>query len=82
MGLRIADIVRAAAPGLGCAIIMAAIVMAFDAALPPLPAPARLGVLVPVGGLAFLGAVSLLAGETLKELVALVVRRAPPVQAR
>lgn len=81
MGLRIADVVRAAAPGLGCAIVMAAIVMAVDSMLPPLPAPARLGILVPVGGLAFLGAVSLLAGETLKELVALVVRRTPPVQA-
>ncbi|MFD1106021.1 lipopolysaccharide biosynthesis protein [Sphingobium olei] len=81
MGLRITDVARAAAPGLGCAIVMAAIVMAVDAMLPPLPAPARLGILVPAGGLAFLAAVSMLAGETLRELVALVVRRAPPIQA-
>lgn len=81
MGLRLGDLVRAAAPGLGCSILMAGVVMGTDALIPPLPALLRLCVLVPVGGLAFLAALMLCARGTLMELVALVVRRAPPVQA-
>jgi O-antigen/teichoic acid export membrane protein len=81
MGLRFADLIRAAAPGLGCAVLMAGVVMMVDRLLPPLAAPVRLGILVPAGGLAFLAALMLCARGTLMELVALVVRRAPPVQA-
>ncbi len=81
MGLRFADLIRAAAPGLGCSILMAGVVMAVDRLLPPLSAPVRLCVLVPAGGIAFLAALMLCARGTLMELVALVVRRAPPVQA-
>jgi O-antigen/teichoic acid export membrane protein len=81
MGLRAADLVRAAAPGMGCALLMAGAVMAVDRLLPPLAAPIRLGLLVPAGGLAFLCALMLCARGTLMELVALVIRRAPPVQA-
>jgi O-antigen/teichoic acid export membrane protein len=81
MGLRFADIIRAAAPGLGCSVLMAGVVMAVDHVLPPLAAPIRLCVLVPAGGLAFLAALMLCARGTLMELVALVIRRAPPVQA-
>jgi hypothetical protein len=81
MGLRLIDLVRAAAPGLGCAILMAGVVLAVDRILPPLAAPVRLAVLVPTGGIAFLAALMLCARGTLMELVALVIRRAPPVQA-
>lgn len=81
MGLRIADLLTAAAPGVGCSILMAGVVMAVDSLLPPLSAPVRLGILVPTGGLAFLGALLLCARATLMELFALVVRRTPPAQA-
>lgn len=79
MGLRVVDLVRAAAPGLGCAIVMAGVVMGVDRMLPPLPAPMRLGLLVPAGGGAFLAALILCARSTVQELIALI-RRAPPVQ--
>jgi O-antigen/teichoic acid export membrane protein len=81
MGLRMIDLVRAAAPGPGCALLMAGVVLAIDRLLPPLAAPIRLGILVPTGGLAFLCALMLCARGALMELVALVIRRAPPVQA-
>ena len=81
MGLRIIDLGRAAAPGLGCSMLMAGIVMAVDSMLHLLPAPIRLGILVPSGALAFLAALMLCARGTLMELVGLIVRRTPPVQA-
>jgi O-antigen/teichoic acid export membrane protein len=81
MGLRAIDLVRAAAPGLGCSILMAGVVLAIDRLLPPLAAPIRLAILVPAGGIAFLAALMLCARGTLMELVRLIVRRAPPVQA-
>jgi len=81
MGLRLIDLALAAAPGLGCSVLMAAVVMAIDGLLPPLAAPLRLAILVPAGGIAFLGALMLCARATLKELIALVIRRRSPVQA-
>lgn len=78
MGLRFADLIRAATPGLGCSILMAGAVTAVDALLPPLPAMLRLCVLVPSGGVAFLAALMLCARGTLMELAALVIRRVPP----
>ncbi|MGE4321494.1 MAG: lipopolysaccharide biosynthesis protein [Sphingobium sp.] len=78
IGLRIVDVIRAAAPGLGCAIMMAGVVMAIDAALPPLSAPMRLAVLVPGGVLAFMAALTLCARGTLIELIRLVVHRSAP----
>ncbi len=81
MGLRLVDVVRAAAPALGCSVLMAGVVMAVDSLLPPLAAPIRLGILVPTGGVAFLAALMLCSRSTVMELVALVVRRAPPAQA-
>ena len=81
MGLRLAELALAAAPGLGCSLLMAGVVLAVDSALPVLPAPLRLAILVPAGGLAFLGALLLCARGTLRELIALVIRRKPPVQA-
>lgn len=81
MGLRSSDLVRAAAPGLGCSILMAGAVMAVDSMLPPLPSIARLGLLVPTGAVAFLAALTLCARGTLMELVALVIRRTPPATA-
>jgi O-antigen/teichoic acid export membrane protein len=78
MGLRLMDLIRAAAPGLGCSIMMAGIVLIVDSLLPPLPALVRLCVLVPSGALAFLAALMLCARGTLMELVSLVVRRTAP----
>lgn len=78
MALRASDLIRAAAPGVGCSMLMAGVVMALGQMLPPLPAPVRLGILVPAGGLAFLAALLVCARGTLSELIALVVRRAPP----
>lgn len=81
MGLRLIDLCRASAPGLGCSILMAGVVMAVDAALPPLSAPIRLSMLVPAGAVAFLGALALCARATVRELIALVLHRTPPDQA-
>ena len=81
MGLRFVDLIRAAAPGVGCSLLMAAAVMALDALLPDLPAALRLAVLVPAGGIAFLAALSLCARGTLMELIGLVARRPMPVAA-
>lgn len=81
IGLRMGDLVRAAAPGLGCAVLMAGAVLAIDALLPPLTAPVRLAILVPAGGIAFLAALMLCARGTLVELVSLVIRRKAPDQA-
>jgi O-antigen/teichoic acid export membrane protein len=78
MGLRLMDLIRAAAPGLGCSIMMAGIVLIVDSLLPALPALARLCVLVPSGALAFLAVLMLCARGTLMELVSLVVRRTAP----
>jgi hypothetical protein len=81
MGLRFADLIRAAAPGLGCSLLMAGAVMLLDRMLPPLPAILRLGVLVPTGGIAFMGALMLCARASLVELMQLVIKRAPPAAA-
>lgn len=80
MGLRLIDLMRAAAPGLGCSLLMAGAVVAVDRLLPALPAPIRLGILVPTGALAFGAALMLCARGTLMELVALVTRQGPPVE--
>ncbi len=81
MGLRIIDLVRAAAPGIGCSVLMALGVMALDRMLPPMAAPIRLALLVPAGGLIFGATLLLCARETVADLIRLVVRRAPPSQA-
>jgi len=78
MGLRFADLIRAAAPGVGCSVLMAVAVALLDSLLPPLPAMIRLSILVPAGGLAFLLALMLCARGSLMELVNLVLRRTPP----
>ena len=81
MGLRIGDLIRAAAPGLGCSVLMAGAVMLVDSALPPLAPAIRLALLVAAGAIAFLIALMLCARGTLEELVGLVIRRAPPAPA-
>ena len=78
MGLRFTDLIRAAAPGVGCSVLMAVAVALLDSLLPPLPAMMRLSILVPAGGLAFLLALMLCARGSLMELVNLVLRRTPP----
>jgi O-antigen/teichoic acid export membrane protein len=55
--------------------VMAAAVWTARTALPPLPAPAELALLVAVGGAAYLAALALFAREALKETAAFVVRR-------
>lgn len=78
MGLRFTDLIRAAAPGVGCSVLMAVAVALLDSLLPPLPATIRLSILVPAGGLAFLLALMLCARGSLMELVNLVLRRTRP----
>ena len=78
MGLRFTDLIRAAAPGVGCSVLMAVAVALLDSLLPPLPAMMRLSILVPAGGLAFLLALMLCARGSLMELVNLVLRRTRP----
>lgn len=81
MGLRFSHLIRAAAPGLGCSLLMAGAVVMIDSMLPVLPAPARLGILVPAGALAFLAALMLCARGTLMELTGLIFRGSPPAPA-
>ncbi|WP_340266271.1 lipopolysaccharide biosynthesis protein [Sphingobium mellinum] len=81
MGLRITDLIRAAAPGLGCSVLMAATVAAVDSMLPPLAPPLRLAILVPTGALAFLAALMLCARGTVEEAIDLIVRRMAPSSA-
>jgi O-antigen/teichoic acid export membrane protein len=80
LGLRVGDVIRAAAPGVGCSVLMAGVVLGVDRMLPPLAAPVRLAILVPAGAIAFFAAIGLCARGTLAELAGLVIRRAAPEQ--
>jgi O-antigen/teichoic acid export membrane protein len=79
IGLRVVDLVQAVAPGIGCSIAMALLVMLCDRSLPDgmLP-PVRLAVLVSAGGASFLLLLLLFARGTVKDLVGLVIRRQAP----
>jgi O-antigen/teichoic acid export membrane protein len=81
IGLDFRTLTRAVAPGFVAATAMALIVMAVDLLLPPLAAPLRLLLLVGIGASAFAGLLALVSRETIRELIALVVRRKAPEQA-
>jgi len=78
IGLRFRTLSAAVAPGFISATAMAVVVMGFDRLLPPMAAPVRLLLLVGVGGASFVGLLALVSRETIRELIALVVRRKPP----
>ena len=69
---------QAIAPSLSAALPMAAIVWAVRESLPPMPAPAELGILVAVGGVCYFGLLRLAAPQMIEEVMRLVVRRRAP----
>jgi O-antigen/teichoic acid export membrane protein len=75
MGLKLADLIRAVAPGVGAAAMMAVLVYGVDAALPPLRSPVRLAALVGAGGIAYAAILLLFARGTVEELRRLILRR-------
>lgn len=75
MGMSVGGLLRSLAPSLLAAMVMALIVAMVDRTLLLLPAPARLGVLVATGALAYAAILRLFCPETLIELVALLRRR-------
>jgi len=80
LDLRWSSLIEAAAPGAVSAAVMAVLVMAIDAALPPMPPQARLAILAIGGALSFAALLWLFARATVDELIALVARRqAPPL---
>ncbi|WP_342536065.1 lipopolysaccharide biosynthesis protein [Citromicrobium bathyomarinum] len=81
LGITASGLLGAITPGLGAACGMALVVRALAAALPDLPAPLELAVLVPTGALAYLGIVYVLRRDMLLELFRLVVRKQPPAVA-
>jgi O-antigen/teichoic acid export membrane protein len=74
IGARGREVARAIAPVALAAAGMAAVVLALDAALPPLAVPVRLAVLVLAGALSYPVALALVARDRVRELVALVRR--------
>lgn len=78
VGIGIGDIVRASAPAIGSSVLMAMILLAITYMLPGPPSPLRLAALVATGGVTFLLILWLFARNSLKELVGLVLHRAPP----
>lgn len=78
IGLAARDVARAVRPSLVAALLMAALVLAADAALPPLPQPTRLAVLVATGAASYAAALWLVGRAALVELVALVRGRTAP----
>lgn len=72
VGLSLAALARAVAPGFAAAAAMAGLVLGADALLPAMPAPARLSVLVGVGVAGYALCLRLVAGAALAELLALV----------
>jgi hypothetical protein len=69
---------KASAPAVLCSATMALVVLGIDRLLPALPTITRLGLLVAAGGCAFFLIMWLFARASLKELVGLVLHRAPP----
>jgi len=75
IGVTVRAIVAAAAPPVIASIVMAAIVVAVDAALPALPPLPRLALLVAVGAAVYLGWLSLFSRRLVRELIAFVANR-------
>ncbi len=72
IGVSAGQLARAAGPAVGASVAMAAVVMLVDRALPPLAAPARLGVLVAAGGAVYAGWLLVFARESIAALLSLV----------
>ncbi|HEV2748028.1 MAG TPA: lipopolysaccharide biosynthesis protein [Allosphingosinicella sp.] len=71
------DLARAVRPGLLASAAMAALVLAVDALLPPLPPQPRLAILVSVGMAAYAGLLLSFARPLVAELLGLIRRRQP-----
>lgn len=79
IGLRIADLIPAIAPGIACSAAMALIVLGIGAILPAgLMAPIRLAILVAAGGASFAALLLIFARATVDDLIRLVIRRQAP----
>lgn len=79
IGLRLADLLPAIAPGMLCSAAMALIVLGCGSLLPAsLAAPVRLAVLVAAGGASFVALLLIFARGTVNDLVRLLVRRQAP----
>ena len=81
IGIRSIDLLRAVAPPVLAAAVMAAAVMLFDRMLPAMPQLLRLGVLVATGGPIYCLWLFLFARETVRDLIALVRGRRMPTGA-
>lgn len=79
LGVRTIDTIRAVAPSLAAALVMAAAVMATDAALGQDRQWLRLGVMVAVGGVVYVGALLALARKSTMEVVDIVLKRKRPL---
>lgn len=79
-GLRVADLGPAVLPGLLCSGIMAVVVKIVAETLVPvtLGAPLRLALLVPLGAACFVALTLLFARGTVRDTIALVIRREAP----
>jgi O-antigen/teichoic acid export membrane protein len=75
IGVRWSELAHALTPALLCGAVMVAAVLGVRSALPVMPAPLTLAVLVGVGAAAYFAALLVLARETVSEIVALVTRR-------
>jgi O-antigen/teichoic acid export membrane protein len=75
LGIPAGRYLRAIAPPVLAAAAMALLVVATDAALPVLPSAARLGTLVAVGAITYLGALMLFAPASVRDAVAMVRAR-------
>lgn len=75
IGVRWRELGLALAPALACSAIMAGVVLAARAALPPLPPGLELVTLASLGAATYLAALVLLARETVGEIVGFVTRR-------
>lgn len=78
IGVGSGEIARASAPAIGSSALMALVVLGLDMMWPGAPSPLRLAALVCAGGIAFFLILWLFARASLKELVGLVLHRAPP----
>jgi O-antigen/teichoic acid export membrane protein len=81
VGVKIRDIATASTPAITLSAAMALFVLAIDATLPPLPAPAHLAILVCAGAASFAILLALFARSSLTEMLALILRRSAPATA-
>jgi O-antigen/teichoic acid export membrane protein len=78
INLKLLALLKAVIPGAAASLLMAGIVVMADSQLPPLSAPIRLAILVAIGAASFFAMLALVSRETIRELIALVLRRESP----